>query len=84
MNGYKICFCGEIWKIILKLSLSPLLICSTGSGRSRERNSALFCLHNHFQYGNYVIHKTVQLFINLNFNPSNLTINNGNDNIWVH
>ena len=27
--SYKICFCGEIWLIIRKLSLEPLLICSS-------------------------------------------------------
>ena len=29
MMGHKICFYGEIWLIIPKLSLLPLLICST-------------------------------------------------------
>ena len=30
MMGHKICFYGEIWRIIPKLSLLPLLIWSTG------------------------------------------------------
>ena len=31
MMGHKICFYGEIWLFIPKLSLLPLLICSTDS-----------------------------------------------------
>ena len=35
MMGHKICFHGEIWKIIPKLSLLPLLTWSTGQGFSK-------------------------------------------------
>ena len=31
MMGHKICFCEEMWLIILKLSLLPLFIWNTGS-----------------------------------------------------
>ena len=52
MMGHKICFYGEIWLIIPKLSLLPLLIWSTGEGfdRNSEINFVDFSIYP-FQTG---------------------------------
>ena len=47
MMGHKICFSGEIWLIIPKLSLFPLLIWNTGCGGLRDcfgRENPIFFL----------------------------------------